>query len=58
MKFFDKLFATQRPPKSAAKLGRNDVCWCGSGLKYKKCHYESDRQYFSKFYSTSCRTSS
>jgi preprotein translocase subunit SecA len=21
-----------------AKLGRNDPCWCGSGLKYKKCH--------------------
>ena len=25
--------------KSAGpKLGRNDLCWCGSGLKYKKCH--------------------
>lgn len=21
------------------KLGRNDSCWCGSGKKYKKCHY-------------------
>jgi preprotein translocase subunit SecA len=21
------------------KLGRNDLCWCGSGKKYKKCHY-------------------
>ena len=20
------------------RLGRNDVCWCGSGKKYKKCH--------------------
>src|SRR4051812_7834293 len=20
------------------KIGRNDTCWCGSGLKYKKCH--------------------
>ncbi len=20
------------------KVGRNDPCWCGSGLKYKKCH--------------------
>ncbi len=31
------------PPKAAAggpgaKLGRNDPCYCGSGLKYKKCH--------------------
>lgn len=25
------------------KLGRNDKCWCGSGLKYKKCHLTSDR---------------
>ena len=21
------------------KVGRNDACWCGSGKKYKKCHY-------------------
>ena len=21
------------------KLGRNDPCWCGSGKKWKKCHY-------------------
>ncbi|HWP63559.1 MAG TPA: SEC-C metal-binding domain-containing protein, partial [Candidatus Binatia bacterium] len=20
------------------RIGRNDPCWCGSGLKYKKCH--------------------
>ena len=25
--------------KSHGKLGRNDPCWCGSGKKYKKCHY-------------------
>ncbi len=24
--------------------GRNDPCWCGSGKKYKKCHYEFDRK--------------
>ncbi|MBU3978861.1 SEC-C domain-containing protein, partial [Patescibacteria group bacterium] len=24
---------------SQAKLGRNDPCWCGSGKKFKKCHY-------------------
>lgn len=24
------------------KLGRNDACWCGSGLKYKKCHSNFD----------------
>jgi methionyl aminopeptidase len=26
----------------AGRPGRNDVCWCGSGQKYKKCHLESD----------------
>lgn len=26
------------------KLKRNDLCWCGSGKKYKKCHMESDLQ--------------
>ncbi len=25
------------PP--AKKPGRNDPCWCGSGKKYKRCHY-------------------
>lgn len=24
------------------KLGRNDICWCGSGKKYKKCHCHID----------------
>jgi preprotein translocase subunit SecA len=23
---------------TGARIGRNDQCWCGSGLKYKKCH--------------------
>ena len=26
------------------KLGRNDLCWCGSGKKYKFCHEEFDRK--------------
>ncbi|MBN1963159.1 MAG: SEC-C domain-containing protein, partial [Anaerolineae bacterium] len=26
------------------KLGRNDPCWCGSGKKYKHCHYQADQQ--------------
>ncbi len=23
---------------SGGRIGRNDPCWCGSGVKYKKCH--------------------
>ena len=26
-------------PEEKHKLGRNDPCWCGSGKKWKKCHY-------------------
>ncbi|MFN4212487.1 MAG: preprotein translocase subunit SecA [Microgenomates group bacterium] len=27
------------PSQSHKKPGRNNPCWCGSGKKYKKCHY-------------------
>ena len=30
---------TPAPPK----IGRNEPCWCGSGKKYKKCHWSADR---------------
>jgi len=26
------------------KIGRNDPCWCGSGKKYKQCHFDRERQ--------------
>lgn len=26
------------------KLGRNDMCWCGSGRKYKLCHMQMDEK--------------
>jgi preprotein translocase subunit SecA len=40
----DFLSAMQNLQKVGAQnerknLGRNDPCWCGSGKKYKKCHY-------------------
>ena len=30
--------ATSGPAPQREKLGRNDVCWCGSGRKFGKCH--------------------
>jgi len=31
---------TREPVVNTGKtLGRNDPCWCGSGKKWKKCHY-------------------
>ena len=32
---------TQKPSK---KIGRNDPCWCGSGKKWKHCHYPQKQQ--------------
>ena len=26
------------------KLERNDLCWCGSGRKYKMCHFDVDQK--------------
>lgn len=26
------------------KIGRNDPCHCGSGKKYKNCHFDEDRK--------------
>jgi len=31
-------------PKEPVPPGRNDLCWCGSGLKYKRCHIEEDEK--------------
>ena len=28
-----------REPVTVKTIGRNDPCWCGSGKKWKKCHY-------------------
>jgi hypothetical protein len=53
MGVFGKLFR-RRPPQWAEQLGRNDPCWCGSGKKYKRCHYESDKEYFCRSLKTAC----
>jgi preprotein translocase subunit SecA len=41
----DREDGKQRPTKATAKekLGRNDPCWCGSGKKYKRCHWRQDQ---------------
>ncbi len=42
----DELSAEAATPvtirREKPKLGRNQPCWCGSGKKYKKCHYQQD----------------
>ena len=46
MGWFSKLLRIneQLPPEKLP--GKNDSCWCGSGLKYKKCHLSKDKLYF------------
>ncbi|MDA3903848.1 MAG: SEC-C domain-containing protein [Desulfuromusa sp.] len=44
----DKEDHSQVPPKVLPM--RNDLCWCDSGLKYKKCHLEQDQLYLEKQY--------
>ena len=40
----EQRLAAQTKPRAApltmpvAKLGRNELCWCGSGKKFKYCH--------------------
>jgi SEC-C motif len=29
---------------ASPRLGRNDPCWCGSGKKYKRCHWGKETQ--------------
>jgi len=29
-------------PITKKQIGRNDPCWCGSGKKFKKCHYPQE----------------
>lgn len=31
-------------PPGVRRSGRNELCWCGSGKKYKKCHLREDEQ--------------
>lgn len=32
-----------KSPVVSHKIGRNDPCWCGSGKKWKKCHYPKEQ---------------
>lgn len=34
-----KVVKAEGAKKTSTKIGRNDPCWCGSGKKWKKCHY-------------------
>ncbi|MEN8005999.1 MAG: SEC-C metal-binding domain-containing protein [Candidatus Krumholzibacteriota bacterium] len=56
MSFLKKLFGgAANPPESARNMSRNATCWCGSGKKYKQCHFEDDRGYFTTRQNEACK---
>jgi len=42
MKILERLFNNKTNEVKKEELGRNELCWCGSGKKYKRCHLDSD----------------
>ncbi len=55
MGFLKKLFGGEAP-REIPKLGRNDLCWCGSGKKYKRCHMDADSRKRSVAIGAGCAT--
>jgi uncharacterized protein YchJ len=47
MNFFKSIanmFNSKDGQDEVRSLGRNELCWCGSGMKYKKCHLAEDEK--------------
>ncbi len=48
MNLLELLFGVEKnetgPQPPAVLPGRNELCWCGSGQKYKACHQQQDAQ--------------
>ncbi|HSR13058.1 MAG TPA: SEC-C metal-binding domain-containing protein [Thermodesulfobacteriota bacterium] len=42
MKILERLLGNKSGDMKKEETGRNDLCWCGSGKKYKRCHLDSD----------------
>jgi uncharacterized protein YecA (UPF0149 family) len=42
MKILERFFSNKPNEQKKADRGRNEICWCGSGKKYKRCHLEED----------------
>ncbi len=56
MGFWQKLFSSDPvPPEAARNLSRNAPCWCGSGKKYKHCHHQADRDFFTAKQNAACK---
>jgi uncharacterized protein YecA (UPF0149 family) len=49
-----RYFAPEECGDPAKRPGRNEPCWCGSGMKYKKCHLPADDKKRAKGYGITC----
>jgi uncharacterized protein YecA (UPF0149 family) len=57
MKFFKSIanmFSSEDEKPQERIPGRNELCWCGSGKKYKKCHLLEDEKKANRSFAPSC----
>jgi len=57
MHWLKKMLGIAPAPSGGNVPGRNELCWCGSGAKYKRCHMESDKARARARSRVSCATS-
>jgi methionyl aminopeptidase len=48
------MFSPEEKPDQIRDMGRNELCWCGSGKKYKKCHLMEDEKKAKINYDLNC----
>jgi uncharacterized protein YecA (UPF0149 family) len=56
MKGIINYFTPKDDTTPVISIGRNDLCWCGSGKKYKRCHLEEDGKKLGQARAASCCT--
>jgi uncharacterized protein YecA (UPF0149 family) len=57
LKRFAKFFSSEAEQVPVTYPGRNELCWCGSGMKYKKCHLTEDEKNTDKKAASCCAKS-
>jgi hypothetical protein len=57
MEWLKRLLGIGGTPAAEKVPGRNEACWCGSGVKYKRCHMSSDQTRARAGARTTCTTS-
>ncbi|MDH4231579.1 MAG: SEC-C metal-binding domain-containing protein [Nitrospirota bacterium] len=48
------IFRSEEGQIQKRETGRNELCWCGSGKKYKKCHLMEDDRKAKRNYGLNC----